>query len=841
MSMQRFLPRELPAGLEQLTELAFDLRWSASDIAAGLWREIDPELWEVTRNPVLLLESISHARLQALADDDNFMQALNAQVLARQHYLEAPTWMDSIPGSDKPGCIAYFSMEFGLSESLPIYSGGLGMLAGDHLKTASDLGLPLVGVGLLYQQGYFRQGLDAAGAQLAFYPFNDPLWLPVMPVRDAAGEWLDVELHLPGRMVYLRAWQARIGRVTLYLLDSNDQRNDPRDRSITAELYGGGPEQRLQQEIVLGIGGWRLLGMLGLNCEVLHLNEGHAAFTVLERARAAMTANGLDFATALRLTRAGNLFTTHTPVPAGFDRFAPQLIEQYLGDYATTLHLVPGELLALGRGNPADSSEPFNMALLAMQGAGAVNGVSRLHGEVSRRLFASLFPRLPLAEVPIGHITNGVHVPSWESRAADNLWSHACGESRWRGDLATLEADFRALPDAALWSMRCAARQYLVVWVRTRHARQIAGRGASSDGIADQAHILDPDTLTLGFARRFATYKRPNLLLSDPDRLQRLLTDPKRPVQLVIAGKAHPRDTDGQQLVRAWSEFLRRRAVRLHAVFVEDYDIDVARQLVKGVDLWINTPRRPWEASGTSGMKVLVNGGLNLSELDGWWAEAFLPEVGWALGDGAEHGEDPAWDRQEAEALYAQLEQDVVPAFYERDAQGLPQAWLARMRESMAQLTGPFSANRMVREYTKTYYQPAAVAWRARCNADFSQVREIERWLEHTRRHWSGVRIATVSREHDGERLRVDAQVYIDELQPERVRVELYADAEAPGTDPERIALQRGEPLAGSSGGYRYHADIPTRRPALNYSVRVIPVHPQVRWPLETGLVCWER
>jgi starch phosphorylase len=841
MSMQRFLPRELPAGLEQLTELAFDLRWSASNSAAGLWRKVDPELWETTRNPVLILENVSRARLQALADDDNFMQTLKARVQVRQHYLEATTWMDSKSGRDRPGCIAYFSMEFGLSESLPIYSGGLGMLAGDHLKTASDLGLPLVGVGLLYQQGYFRQSLDAAGEQLAFYPFNDPLWLPVMPVRDASGEWLGVALQLPGRKVYLRAWQAHIGRVSLYLLDSNDQRNDPRDRSIAAELYGGDPEQRLQQEMVLGIGGWQLLGMLGMNCEVLHLNEGHAAFTILERARTTMAANGLDFATALRLTRVGNLFTTHTPVPAGFDRFAPRLIEQYLGDYATALGLEPAGLLALGRGDPGDSSEPFNMALLAIRGAGAVNGVSRLHGEVSRRLFAPLFPRVPLAEVPVGHVTNGVHVPSWESRAADDLWSRACGESRWRGDLATLEADFRSLPDAALWSLRCAARRQLVDWVRTRHARQIAGRGESADGIANQAHILDPDTLTLGFARRFADYKRPNLLLSDPNRLQRLLTDPQRPVQLVIAGKAHPRDTDGKRLVHAWSEFLRRSSVRLHAVFVEDYDIEVARQLVKGVDLWINTPRRPWEASGTSGMKVLVNGGLNLSELDGWWAEAFQPEVGWALGDAAEHGEDPAWDRQEAEALYALLEQDVVTAFYERDAQGLPQAWLARMRESMARLTGQFSANRMVREYTDTYYLPAAAAVRTRATADFSQAREIEHWLEHTRRHWNGVRIATVSREHVSEHLRVDAQVYLDELQPEHARVELYADAEVPGGNPECIPLQRGESLAGSRGGYRYHAAIPTQRPAEHYSLRVIPAHPHVHWPLETGLVCWER
>jgi starch phosphorylase len=841
MSVRRFLPRELPAGLEQLTDLVFDLHWNAGDRTADLWRAVDPELWEATHNPVLIVESVSHARLQALAKDDGFMQTLNAEVRAREADLQARTWLADTPGSDILGRVAYFSMEFGLSETLPIYSGGLGLLAGDHLKTASDLGLPLVGVGLLYQQGYFRQSLDAQGEQLAFYPFNDPLWLPVIPVRDPAGEWLSIELALPGRTLILRTWLARVGRIKLYLLDSNDPRNDPRDRSITAELYGGGPEQRLQQEMVLGIGGWRLLETLGLDCKVLHLNEGHAAFALLERARGAMAANRIDFAAALHLTRAGNLFTTHTPVPAGFDRFAPCLIEQYLSDYAATLALASNELLALGRIDRTDTDAPFNMALLAIHGAGAVNGVSRLHGEVSRRLFAPLFPRLPLAEVPVGRVTNGVHVPSWESRTAKALWSQACGEARWRGDLATLEADFRALPDTALWSLRCAARRCLVDWLRSRHALQIAVRGMRAQQISEQAHLLDPDALTLGFARRFASYKRPNLLLSDPDRLQRLLTEPKRPVQLVIAGKAHPRDEDGRRLVRAWSDFVRRPAVRPHAVFVEDYDMAVAAQLVQGVDLWINTPRRPWEASGTSGMKVLVNGGLNLSELDGWWAEAYQPELGWALGDGAEHGDDPAWDRREAEALYSLLEQEVVPAFHERDAQGLPQAWLSRMRESMARLTGYFSTNRMVREYTENYYLPSATAYRERCTADVSQLNEIQSWLEHTRQRWPGVRIATVNRERDGERLRVDAQVYVDELSPEGVRVELYADAEARDGAPERIALVRGEALTGSLGGYHYHVEITTARPSAHYSVRVVPNHPQLRWPLECALVCWER
>jgi len=841
MTIRRFLPRKLPPGLEGLAELAFDLRWSARHSAAALWRAVDPALWDATENPVLIAESVSRARLDTLAADGDFMGALRTELEARAHYLEAPTWMERTADGDVLGRIAYFSMEYGIAEDLPIYSGGLGLLAGDHLKTASDLGLPLVAVGLLYQQGYFRQSLDAEGGQLAAYPFNDPLWLPVVPVRDSEGKWLCVELQLPGRSAYLRAWQAQVGRVSLYLLDSNDPRNDPRDRGITAELYGGGPEQRIQQELVLGIGGWRLLEAMGLHCEVLHLNEGHAAFAVLERARTAMAEAGLDFDAALHLTRAGNLFTTHTPVPAGFDRFEPRLIAQYLGDLAQSLRLAPTALLALGRTDPAAADEPFNMALLALRGSGAANGVSRLHGEVSRRIFAHLFPSLPLAEVPIGQVTNGVHVPSWASQAAGRLWTQACGEAHWRGDLATLESDFRALPDEALWSLRCAARRRLVEWVRDRHRRQIAARGASPEVIAEQAQILDPDALTLGFARRFATYKRPNLLLADPDRLERLLTDAHRPLQLVIAGKAHPQDEGGKQLVRAWSAFLLRPAVHGRAVFVEDYDITVARQLVQGVDLWINTPRRPWEASGTSGMKVLVNGGLNLSELDGWWAEAYQPEVGWALGDGAEHGEDPAWDWAEAEALYALLEREVVAAFYDRDAWGLPQAWLARMRESMARLTGSFSTNRMVREYTEIYYLPAAKAYRARRADAYQLAHEIEDWLTRTRQHWGQVRIAEARREHSGDRLRISARVYLGELDPDGIRVELYADPAEPGRDPERIPMQRGPALPAAGIAYEYQVDIPARRPAEHYSVRAVPTHPQVRWPLEIGLVCWER
>jgi starch phosphorylase len=611
--------------------------------------------------------------------------------------------------------VAYFSMEFMLGEALPIYSGGLGNVAGDQLKAASDLGVPVVGIGLLYQEGYFRQAIAADGSQLALYPINDPGQLQITPVRAASDEWVRLQIHLPAYAMWVRVWQAQVGRLKLYLLDLNDPENPPIVRGITNELYGGGLETRITQEIVLGIGGWRLLRTLGLNPEVCHLNEGHAAFAILERALDFMKSTGQPFEVALQVTRAGNLFTTHTPVAAGFDRFPPDLVKLHLGNYAESqLGLSFRDLMALGRQNPDNDQEPFNMAYLALRGSGAVNGVSQLHGEVSRSIFQPLFPRWPQDEVPIGHVTNGIHVPTWDSQAADELWTSHCGKERWLGEMDQAEEAIRRVPDQELWAMRQASRQVLVNQVRQRYSQQLADSGASPEDIAQAGQILNPEALTLGFARRFATYKRPTLLLHDPGRLMRLLTDPQRPVQLLIAGKAHPADEAGQEMIRQWVQFTRRPEVLGRVIFLSDYDMLLTEQLVGGVDVWVNNPRRPWEACGTSGMKVLVNGGLNLSELDGWWAEAYQPQVGWALGDGQEHGDDPNWDAAEAEALYAILENEVIPNFYTRNADGLPADWLAKMRESMATLTAQFSANRAIRQYTKEHYLPQAAAYEAR-------------------------------------------------------------------------------------------------------------------------------
>src|SRR5664280_1301884 len=625
----------------------------------------------MTHNPWVLLQTLSRDRFKNLLSDRAFLNTVNSLIQLKEQANSSRAWFQQNYLKSSLTCIAYFSMEFMLSEALPIYSGGLGNVAGDQLKAASDLGVPVIGIGLLYQQGYFRQEIDKDGAQQALYPYNDPGQLPITPLRKSNGEWLRLEIQLPGYSVWLRTWQVQVGKAKLYLLDTNDLANLPAHRGITSELYGGGPELRLKQELLLGIGGWRLLTALGLKPEVCHLNEGHAAFAVLERARSFMQENAQPFDVALAVTRAGNLFTTHTAVAAGFDRFAPALIEQYLGGYAEkklgiTLH----DLLALGRQNPADSSEPFNMAYLAIRGCGAANGVSRLHGKVSRHLFLPLFPHWPEAEVPIGHVTNGVHMPTWDSAPADDLWTEAGGKDRWLGTTETLDQDISRVPDTRLWQFRTAASKSLVEYARQRLSLDLAAGGAPPEEAEAARHLFDPNALTLGFARRFATYKRPNLLLHDPARLLRLLTDSQRPVQLIIAGKAHPADLAGQALIREWVHFIRRPEARPHAIFLSDYDMLLSEHLVQGVDVWINTPHRPWEASGTSGMKVLVNGGINLSELDGWWAEAYTPEVGWAIGDGQQHDDVAACDAAEAEALYDLLENDVIPSFYTRDERG---------------------------------------------------------------------------------------------------------------------------------------------------------------------------
>ncbi|MEJ2378352.1 MAG: alpha-glucan family phosphorylase [Pseudolabrys sp.] len=839
-------PKERPlstnvAGFDSLAELALDMRSSWNHATDQVWRQLDPVLWELTHNPWAILQTVSREKLQRVLADPTFRKNVDDLVQVRRDAAEARAWFQQAYPQSPLSCVAYFSMEFMLSEALPIYSGGLGNVAGDQLKAASDLGVPVIGVGLLYQQGYFRQVIDQDGAQEAIFPYNDPGQLPIAPLRQPNGEWLRLQLDLPGYPIWLRVWQVQVGSVKLYLLDSNDVANYPPYRGISSELYGGGPYLRLMQELVLGIGGWRLLAALGIKPDVCHLNEGHAALAVLERARSFMQATGQSFEVALAVTRAGNLFTTHTAVAAGFDRFAPALIEHCLGGYAQKQLGIPlRDLLALGRQDPNDPAENFNMAYLAIRGSGAVNGVSRLHGKVSRKLFEPLFPHWPADEVPVGHVTNGIHMPTWDSAAADDLWTKACGKDRWLGTAETLEQDIRRVSDATLWQFRTVARTALIEYARERLSKQLAASGAPPEAVDGAKHLFDPNTLTLGFARRFASYKRPNLLLHDPERLLRLLTNPERPMQLIMAGKAHPADQAGQALIQEWTHFVRRPEVRPHVIFRSDYDMLLTEHLVQGVDVWLNTPRRPWEACGTSGMKVLVNGGINLSELDGWWAEAYTPEAGWALGDGQEHDDDPAWDVIEADALYDLLEREVIPEFYTRDGTGVPSAWVKRVRESMAQLTSRFSTNRSVREYTEQHYLPAATAYRSRAANKCAIGRQIVDWQHCLKQKWATLHFGEVNVENRAGQLVFEVQVCLNDLEPKAVQVELYADG-VTGSAPVRQEMKRLRPLAGATGSYIYSAIVPAARSPADYTARVIPHRDGVAIPLEDARILWQR
>jgi starch phosphorylase len=842
---QKGRPRPNLEGHKALEALALDLRWSWNHATDEIWCQLDPELWEVTHNPWVVLQTVSDEQIKIAMEDLPFRNRVEDHLRQRQTSLETPAWFQQKHSQSPLTNVAYFSMEFMLSEALPIYSGGLGNVAGDQLKAASDLGVPVIGIGLLYQQGYFRQVIDKNGEQQALYPYNDPGQMPIAPVTQANGERLRLRIDLPGYPIWLSAWQVQVGRLKLYLLDSNDVANLPRHRAITSQLYGGGPELRLQQEILLGIGGWRLLRALGIEPEVCHLNEGHAALAVLERARSFAEDTVQPFEVAMAATRAGNLFTTHTAVEAGFDRFEPSLVKQYLGHYAEQrLGIALQDLLALGRQNPSDESESFNMAFLAIRGCGAVNGVSQLHGEVSRRLFQRLFPGWPQLDVPVGFVTNGVHMPSWDSAAADELWTNACGKERWLGAEKSLEEEISAVSDATLWGLRKSGSTDLIEYTRKRLSRELESQGASKEDVEEAGRRFDPDVLTLGFARRFATYKRPDLLLHNPERLLTILTNPKRPAQLLLAGKAHPADLAGQALIHEWIQFIRRPEVRSHVAFLSDYDMMLTQHLVQGVDVWINTPRRPWEASGTSGMKVLVNGGLNLSELDGWWAEAYTPEVGWPLGDLQVHGENSDWDAAEAETLYDLLENEIVPAFYDRDPSGVPTAWTKRMRASMGRLTPQFAADRSVRQYVEEYYLPAATGYRVRCAEKGAQARAMVARQKIFEQAWASIHFGKLTVKDQPGKLEFEVEVSLNGLGPQAVRVELYANPEqggVPGNIPVRREMNVLRAIDGPAESYIYGIMLSSGRPSTDFTPRIICGPQGLNSPLEETRILWQR
>lgn len=835
----RFPETDIP-GLDFLIDLALDLSWQWNHAADEIWQQLDEPLWELMHNPWIILQTVSFEKIKQLLSRADIQNKLTALQLQKSSAPTKKWFQENYPGTSL-SCVAYFSLEYMLTEGLPIYSGGLGNVAGDQLKAANDMGLPIVGIGLLYQQGYFRQLIDRQGGQLELYPYNDPGQLPITPLRKPNGEWLRFQIALPGHDVWLRTWEVRVGNVRLYLLDSNDMANYPAHRGITSELYGGGAELRMQQELVLGIGGWRVLKEMDIMPEVCHLNEGHAAFVILERAKDLMQQTGLSFHEALTVTRAGNLFTTHTAVEAGFDRFPPHLVAQYLLPYAQKeLAISFEELMSLGRMNNNNPSEPFNMAFLAIRGSGAINAVSRLHCNKSRELFRPLFPRWPDEEIPVGYVTNGVHMRSWDGKAADEVWTASCNKGRWMGGVEKLVLNICCLPFERLWKMRNEARKSLVDFIRKRLPLNLAASGASGEEIEAAKHLFNPATLTLGFARRFATYKRPTLLLYNKERLLRILTHPTMPVQIVVAGKAHPADEAGQAMIKEWVEFSKIPEARPHIVFLSDYDVFLTEQLVQGVDVWLNNPRRPWEACGTSGMKALVNGVLNCSELDGWWDEAYDPGVGWALGDGKEHGDSAEWDAIDAEQLYNLLENEIVPEFYQRSEEGIPLSWTAKMRRSMGELAPRFSTNRAVKEYTEQYYLPLAAAYKKRSAANGEAGVQLTRQQEALHENWQKIAFGPVQVKKTETGYVFHVQIFIEPVIKNNVKPELYANG-LNGAAAERITMEPVEAGNDEQQGLTYQAQVQTSRSENDYTIRILPNYEGMAVPLEDNRILWQR
>jgi starch phosphorylase len=839
----------LPERLKALEELAYNLRWSWDHETISLFRRLDRQIWAGSgHNPVLMLGSLAQERLQELAQDEAFLAHLDTVVAGLRDYAASTrTWYQKQYGPPSRPLVAYFSLEFGLTESLPIYSGGLGILAGDHLKSASELGVPLIGVGLLYQKGYFRQYLTSDGWQQERRPSNDFSVMPLRPVYADDGTPVRISLELSGRTLVLRPWHVQVGRVLLVLLDTNIAENSPDLQDITGELYGGDSEMRIRQEIVLGVGGIRSLLALGLRPRVFHMNEGHCAFLGLERIRQLMHEQRVSFREALEIVAASGIFTTHTPVPAGIDVFSPDQIECYFASFRETFGLTREEFLDLGRVQPGRTDEFFNMAVLAIRTASVVNGVSRLHARISRAMWRNLWPGVPTDEIPIAHVTNGVHPQSWISAEMRHIydsylgpgWAEQSGDTRvWRRS--------EQIPTEELWRTHERRRERLVAFSRRRLVLQLRVRGAGVTEVAEAEQTLDPKALTIGFARRFATYKRATLILRDPVRLERILNSPDRPVQILFAGKAHPADEPGKELIRQVVQMARRTEFRRRIVFLEDYDQNVARHLVQGVDVWLNTPRRPLEASGTSGMKAAFNGALNISILDGWWDEAYSPGAGWAIGRGEEYQDEEYRDRVEADALLDLLENEIVPLFYQRGPDNVPQSWMALMRTAITTLCPVFNTNRMVHEYVVNGYLRADSRRASLEEDNFRRARELARWKEQVRKGWRDVQvtrveIALAGQTRVGGEVDVRAWIRTGTLAAADLAPQVYLGKLHEGRDIVDAEIVPMENQGATPGdGVLYRAVIPCRSSGTHgLTVRVLPHHVDLGHPHETGLIVW--
>ncbi len=844
----KVVPR-IPERLRALREVAYNLWWTWNPAATDLFRWIDPELWEKTsHNPVLLLGMVDQRRLEDLASDNVFLSNLDETAGDLADYLGRPTWFDRTfekrPGISEKLSIAFFSMEFGLHESLPIYSGGLGVLAGDTLKSASELGLPLVGVSLLYREGYFGQYLNSDGWQQERYFVNDYSNTPVNPVLDSEGRHVRISLPMDGRTTDVTVWMVRVGRTVLYLLDTNLPGNHQADRDITAHLYGGDRETRIRQEIVLGIGGLRALEAIGRRPSVCHANEGHSAFLMLERIKQLMS-EGLEPAEARELAVSGNVFTTHTPVPAGNEEFSPELVGKYLGPYLEQLGMTPGGFLELGR---IGSTGDFSMTVFALRHARYSNAVSRLHGRVSRSIWSGVWPGLPEDDIPIDHVTNGVHMDTWISDEMARLLDRYIGP-RWPSNPRdeTYWRHMDSIPDSELWRGHVRLRERLVAYARDRWRRQQHSMGLQVHRLSE-IPVLNPDVLTIGFARRFATYKRASLLLRDPERLASLLGNPSRPVQLLFAGKAHPHDEGGKEIIRQIVHATMKEEFYGRIVYLEDYSMDMARHFVQGVDVWLNMPRRPMEASGTSGMKAAMNGVINCSVLDGWWDEAYDPDIGWSVGSGETYDDPELQDQVEAKALYDRIENVIAPLFYDRGADGIPRKWISLMKGSMKAICPFFNTNRMVAEYADRFYIPCFEAWEAMAADSWSGVRELTAWKDRVRKGWKSVRVMQVDTPGDdaaltvGDSVPVTVTLEADGLEPEDLAVEIHSGRISPDDRLETLSAERASFSSREDGRFVYTASFRCAFSGTQgFTVRVMPYHRRFGTIIEPGLVQWWR
>jgi|Deesub1362B_J571_1020462.scaffolds.fasta_scaffold03208_4 starch phosphorylase len=838
----------LPKKLQPLKELAYNLWYTWHPEVCDLFRRLDIRLWEETyHNPVKFLGCIDQERLNEAVRDEGFLSQLKEVYDDFQRYLKEKQIFDYSIKQPVDFTIAYFSAEYGLADAIPNYSGGLGMLSGDHLKSASDLNLPLVGIGLLYQYGYFHQSLNSEGWQQESFEENDFYNMPIILEKDEQGEPRKIKVRMKDRDVFAQIWRVQVGRIPLYLLDTNIADNAPEDRTITSQLYGGDREMRLRQEILLGIGGVRALHALGIEPAVVHMNEGHSAFAGLERIRILMKEKKLQFDEAFEVVYASNVFTTHTPVPAGNDVFESGLLQSYLGDYMKELGKSFNDLLALGRQDPQDSGELFGMTVLAIKLSAQVNGVSKLHSKVSRKLWHKIWKNLPVEDVPIQPLTNGVHVPTWISDDIAALYNRYLGP-RWIEDPDNEKVweGVSRIPDSELWRTHERNRERLVAFCRQRLAEQLRRRKAPLWEIEAAREVLNPQALTIGFARRFATYKRGTLIFRDPERLAQILNNPDRPVQIIIAGKAHPQDQPGKELIKKIIQITRDPRFRYSVIFLEDYDMNIARYLVQGSDVWLNTPRRPLEACGTSGMKAAANGCLNMSVLDGWWDEAYDGENGWAIGNGEEYEDTLYQDEVESRAIYDLLENEIIPLFYDRSRDGLPRKWIQKMKNSMRTICPYFNTHRMLEEYMIRFYVNAAGIWKEMTTDRFKKAKEYASWKKRILQHWERVRVDFVEAENHrdvpvGGSLPVRAVIDLGELHADEVQVQLYyGRLNARGEFIERNVVSMKLVEEDEWGNYHYEAEIPCSKPGrAGFVVRILPHHKLQLNPFSTGKIIW--